>query len=259
MSYTRCVRIASLSPAVTEILFAFELEHMIVCTDQFSNFPEEAKDIPHVKDHMNVDPQELRQCEADLVFTATVIQEKLAETLRALDFGVVHSDPRTINAIYEMIRTLGAMLQVEDRAEQLVLSMQQGLNDVKKKAALLPTRSKVYIEEWHDPPYASGNWVPEVARIAGLEQFPVPAGTLSPQVTLEQVIDWNPDFIVLSPCGAGPHASKTLMTEREGWHALHAVSEGRIRILDDALLNRPGPRLVEAARYLYGWAFEELH
>lgn len=259
------MRIASLSPAITEILFRLELQDLIVCTDQFSNFPEEAQDIPHVKDHVNIHPQELYDFEADLIFTATVIQQELAAKLRASDFSVVHQDPRTINAIYEMIRNLGVILQVEKEAAQLVLEMQQGFNDVKKKSGCMygtETRGsplRVYIEEWHNPPFASGNWVPEVARVAGVEQFPVPSGELSPEVTLEQVQEWDPDLIVLSPCGAGMHTEKDLITARPQWDTLRAVREDHVRVIDDSLLNRPGPRLIEGARRLYGWAFEILH
>jgi len=258
-SILRTMRIASLSPAITEILFAFEMEDQIVCTDQFSNFPEEARGISHLKDHIDINPKKLYEYEADLIFTATVIQQKLADRLKAAGFSVVHQDPRTINALYEMIRNLGVMLQVEGKAEELVLHMQQGFNDVKKKSALLPRKLNVYIEEWHDPPYASANWVPEVAHIAGVQQFPVEAGQLSPQVTLEQVIAFDPDMIVISWCGAGALADKDLLNTRKGWDVLRAVQEENIHVIDDSLLNRPGPRLVEGARRLYGWAFELLH
>jgi len=151
------------------------------------------------------------------------------------------------------------MLHVESKAAALVLEMQQGFNDVKKKSGLLPRRLKVYIEEWHNPPFASGNWVPEVARVAGIDQFPIEQGALSPEVTLAQVQEWDPDLIVLSPCGAGLHTEKELITARPQWDALRAVQENHVRVIDDSLLNRPGPRLIEGARRLYGWAFEFQH
>ncbi len=235
------------------------MHESLVCTDQFSNFPEEAKKIAHVKDHINVDPRELYDYEADLVFTSTVIQQKLAESLKNADFSVSHHDPRTINSIYEMIRNIGMILQVEEKAAALVLQMQQGFKDVKRKSGLLPKKLRVYIEEWHQPPFASGNWVPEVASVAGMQQFPVQVGELSKEVHLDQVKDFDPDMIVISWCGAGSTAEKKLLTDREGWSELRAVKDDHVRIIDDSLLNRPGPRLVEGARHLYGWAFEMLH
>lgn len=260
------MRIASLSPAATEILFAFGLGKDIVCTDQFSNFPDEAKAIPHLKDHQKINEDALREFQPEIVLTGTVIQEKLAEILRAEGFGVVHQDPRMLGQIYESIRQLGTIFSVERAAEALILQMQQGLNAVKKKAALLPRRLKVYVEEWHLPPMASGNWVPEIVRMAGGEPFPPSTrlrrtheGYLSWEVTLEEVKKFNPDLMVISWCGAGALADKNIVLQRPDWQELSFVQKKQVRVIDDSLLNRPGPRVVEGAQRLYGWMFELLH
>ena len=105
----------------------------------------------------------------------------------------------------------------------------------------------------------SGNWVPEVLRIAGGVPLPLPPKNPSREVSLEEIRAFDPELIVLSICGAGSLARKELLTQREGWKELRAVREGRVRVIDDSLLNRPGPRLVEGARRLYGWIFEVLH
>ena len=257
------MRIASLSPAITEILFALGQEENIVCTDQFSDFPEGTKDIVHLRDHQNISIEDLRAQEADLILTSTVIQEDLMNLLRqgfeGQSMSVAHFDPRTLNGIYECIRNLGVMLECEKEASDLVKKMQEGFNDVKKKAGLLPRRLKLYVEEWPNPPFASGNWVPEIVRMAGGDQMQIAKpGELSPEVTFEQVQDWSPDLIVLSWCGAGTSVdAKSLFLEREGWENL--VDENNIFVIDDSLLNRHGPRLVEGCQRLYGWMFELLH
>jgi iron complex transport system substrate-binding protein len=257
------MRIASLSPAATEILFALGVGKQIVCTDQFSNFPDEARAIPHVRDMVKIDPEEVRKFQPEVVFLGTSIQTKLAEVLRAAGFSVVHDDPRSIADIYGWIRAIGVIVNREKEAGALVATMQKGFSDVQKKAKMMRGRdapaARLYVEEWHQPPYASGNWVPEIARIAGGEQFPIAAGALSPEVTLEQVEQWNPDLIIISWCGAGALASKELLLNRPGWNQLKAVQHGHVKVIDDSLLNRPGPRLVEGAQRLYGWMFEVLH
>ncbi len=262
------MRIASLSPAATEILFALGMGKDIVCTDQFSNFPDDAKAIAHLRDHQKVDPASLREFAPDIVFTGTVIQQKLAEQLRGAGFSVIFQDPRTIHDIYESIRQIGTIVSAEPQAEALVLSMQQGFNAVKKKATLLPSHPKVYVEEWpalagqsgrHQSPMASGNWVPETVRLAGGIPFPIPPGQLSREVTLQEVAAFDPDLAVISWCGAGALADKNIFLERKGWENLRVIRENRVRVIDDSLLNRPGPRLVEGAQRLYGWVFEMLH
>ncbi len=106
---------------------------------------------------------------------------------------------------------------------------------------------------------ASGNWVPEGVPIAGGEQFPIKSGELSRAVTLEEVQAFNPELIVISWCGAGDLAPKQLLLTRAGWDSLPAVSAGKVRVIDDSLLNRPGPRLAEGAQRIYSWLFEMCH
>ena len=253
------MRIASLSPAATEILFALGLGDQIVCTDQFSNFPEEVAEIPHVKDHAKVRAEDLEEHEPDVVFTGTVVQEWLTGELQKAGFSVVHQDPRTLVSIYESIRELGIMFSVEQKSEDLIAQMQHGFADIRKKAGKLPKRVRLYVEEWHMPPMASGNWVPEVAQIAGCQQCLLQPGELSRAVEYSAVHTFDPDLMVVSWCGAGSLVDIALVTGREGWGDLRCVREGAIRVIDDSLLNRPGPRLVEGAQRLYSWVFEMLH
>jgi iron complex transport system substrate-binding protein len=257
--YFRLVRIASLSPAATEILFAMGIGEQIVCTDQFSNEPPAARALPHLRGLTDVDPAALREFSPEIVVLGTSIQEKLAAKLKAAEFSVIFHDPRTMLQIYEWIRLLGAIFGTEAAAQQMIVRMQQGFNDVKAKGALLPRKPKIYIEEWHDPPYASGNWVPEMVKIAGGIPYPVPPGELSPEVSLTQVAAFDPDMIVISWCGAGSLGDPSLLTKRPGWDALRAVQKNQVRVIDDSLLNRPGPRLPVGAARLFAWLFELLH
>ncbi len=263
------MRIASLSPAVTEILFAMEQQKGIVCVDKFSDFPDGAKLIPHLKEHQKVDVDELKAFGAEAIFTSTLVQKRLAEELRAAGLGVVHQDPRSIHEVYESIREIGAILGCEARAHALTESMQQGFNDTKRKSGLFHRKPRVYVEEWHHPPMVSGNWVPDVVKIAGGMPFGVESGKLkvesdgrnppSREVSLAEVQAFDPDLIVLSICGAGSVASKELLTSRAGWADLRAVKENHLFVIDDSLLNRPGPRLIEGAKRLFGWMFQALH
>ena len=253
------MRIVSLSPAATEILFSLGLGKDIVCTDQFSNFPEEAKAIPHLRGHTEVRPEELTKFNPDIVLTGTVIQQKLAQELRGKGFQVIHQDARTLAQVFESIRELGVIFVGEERAVELIQKVQREFDSVKRKAKNLPRRPRVYIEEWHQPPMASGNWVPEVVQIAGGKSFPIIAGELSREVMLEEVQAFDPDLIVISWCGAGKLADKKLLIERERWGSLRAVHSGSLKVIDDSFLNRPGPRLAEGAQRLFGWMFEMLH
>ncbi len=251
-----------------------EQQRNIVCTDQFSDYPEAAKGLPHLKDHQKIDTEALRVFAPEVVFTSTLVQQKLAEKLREEKFGVIHQDPRSIPEIYDSIRQIGIILSCEPRAQALIATMQQGFNDTKKKSGLFFRKPKVYVEEWHHPPMVSGNWVPEVVKLAGGTPFPVFSAGISPrdsatpndgknppsrEVSLEEILTFDPDMIVLSICGAGTVANKELLTSRAGWNDLRAVKENHLFVIDDSLLNRPGPRLTEGAKRLFGWMFQVLH
>ncbi len=275
------MRIASLSPAVTEILFALEQQKKIVCTDKFSDYPDAAKAIPKLPEHQNIDPEALRVFAPEIVFTSTLVQAKLAERLRNEGSGVIHQDPRSLNDLYDNIRSIGIVLDCTPRAEALIATLQHGFSDTKRKSGLLSRRLRVYVEEWHNPPMVSGNWVPDIVRLAGgiplevkNEQLKAVRGPEalraewvnndgrnlpSYEVSLEEVRAFDPDLIVLSICGAGNVASKELLTMRAGWAELRAVQENHLFVIDDSLLNRPGPRLVEGAKRLFGWMFQVLH
>jgi len=259
------MRIASLSPVVTEILFALEQQKKIVCRDKNSDFPDGTKMIPVLPEHQKIDPRDLRECKPDVVFTSGLAQKTLAESLRTDRFGVVHLDPQTLAEILVSIRDIGTLLDCQPRAEALLATMQQGFNDTKRKAGLFSRRPKVYIEDCSHPPTASGNWVPEVVKLAGGISLQAVSGerievsSQGRQVSLAEMQAFDADLIVLSIRGMGSAASKDLLTARDGWNDLRAVRENHVFVIDDALLNRPGPRLVEGTKRIFGWCFQVMH
>ncbi len=254
------MRIASLSPAATEILFAIGAGKQVVCTDKYSDVPADTARLPHLPEHQKIDADALAAFKPDIVFTATLVQEKLAAFLKAqAQFAIVHHDPRSLGDIDECIRSMGLLLGREKEANQLVADMHRQYGDIRKKAKLLGAKPKVYIEEWHNPPMVSGNWVPELVQLAGGSAFALPPRSPSREVSLAEVQAFDPDIVVLSICGAGKFAEKHLLTHRPGWDDLRAVRNNALFVIDDSLLNRPGPRVVEGAQRLYGWMFQVLH
>ncbi len=253
------MRIASLSPATTEILFAIGAGDQIVCVDRYSDEPEGVHVLPHLPEHQAIRYADIARHTPDVVFTMTLVQEKLSTSLRAQGLSVVHLDPRTIAEVESAIQAIGLIVEKEKQAEALVHRMRTEFAAVQKTAKFLPRKPRVYIEEWHHPPMVSGNWVPEIVRIASGEPLFLPARAPSRGVELSEIQKFDPDLIVLSICGAGKFAEPSLLRSRPGWSELRAVKNNHLFVLHDSLLNRPGPRLTEAARQLYGLMFQVLH
>ena len=114
----------------------------------------------------------------------------------------------------------------------------------------LEYRPRVYMEEWFQPPLAAGNWVPEVAAIAGGEEIIAEVSRPSKTFSLAALSLADPDLIVCHWQGWGDRTDLGRIVERPGWQELRAMAENKIFFLDDALINRPGPRLVQGARAL---------
>ncbi|MEW6722220.1 MAG: cobalamin-binding protein [Candidatus Micrarchaeota archaeon] len=240
------MRIVSLAPSNTEILFAIGAGAEIVGRTAYCDFPPEAKKIPKLGDWANPDPGAIKRLKPDLVLTSTVVQERLAKTLDSEGLPVLHLSPRDLGGVFGSILDIGGATGRLARAEALVEGMARGLDEIKAEQDASDRRPRLYIEEWHDPPFVSGNWVPELAEIAGAEWELIRKGSLSRKVTADEVRSFDPEIIALSICGV--KLSREALARREGWGGISAVKNENIVVLDDSLLNRPGPRLVLGCR-----------
>ncbi|MBI3413113.1 MAG: cobalamin-binding protein [Candidatus Aenigmarchaeota archaeon] len=240
-------RIVSLAPSSTEILFSLGMGSQIVGVTRFCDYPAEAKKIAKVGGWIDAEYGKIESLKPDMIFTSTFLQEKIAKALSAKGFYVVHTDPKNLDEVYESIITVGEACNKLKEPEILVRKMMNGLDKIKRSAGA--SRQKVYCEEWHRPPIVSGNWVPDIIRIAGGESM-IKSGEISRETTLQEVAEFDPAIILMSLCGFGEKADKKFILQRPGWQNLNAVKNNKVVVMDDSLLNRPGPRLVDAAKRL---------
>lgn len=238
------MRLISLAPSSTEILYELGVGDDVVATTGYCDHPSEAAKKPDVGGWLNVDEQEVVRSDADAVFTSTFLQDELRSRLEEAGLDVVHVSPSTLDGVYESITTISDYVNKESVGEQIVNDMQEGFEKIGVEWEEPPT---VYLEEWHDPPSAAGNWVPEIIEIAGGEQGFVEPGEPSRPVNAASVRQSSPDLIVLHWCGFQEKSNKESVPNRGGWSFAH---EAPIRCIHDSLLNRPGPRLVKGCEKL---------
>ncbi|MBI4177084.1 MAG: cobalamin-binding protein [Candidatus Aenigmarchaeota archaeon] len=241
------MRIVSLAPSSTEILFSLAAGPQIVGVTRFCDYPAETRNIVRVGGWIDVDYSRIENLNPDLIFTSTFLQGNIAKTLSGRGFNVVHTDPKSLDEVYESVITIGKACGRIEESKILVRKIMNSLDEVKKSAA--GGRIKIYCEEWHRPPTVSGNWVPDIIGIAGGKSM-ITSGQISRETTLEEVEEFDPGLIVVSLCGFGEKADKKFVSQRAGWQRLNAVKNGNIAVINDSLLNRPGPRLADAARLL---------
>lgn len=241
-------RIISLAPSVTEILYAIGAGDRVVAVTASCDFPAEAKFKPKVGSFKAVDDSRIRSLEPDLIISSTLVQKDSVKRFNPAGFPVLHIDPRSMKEVFESVVTIGEAVGFKDQAVKLATDLKKAFDSasVKKERA----RPRVYIEEWHEPPMMSGNWVPDLVRAAGGEYGIIAAGEASRKITTEEVVAYDPQLIVLSLCGYGEKVDKNIIQRRKGWEGITAVKSGKVHVVHDTFLNRPGPRLVEGLKRL---------
>lgn len=277
------VRVVSLLPSTTEILFAvgagehvvgvtFECDHppqartrRIVSTSSMPEGLSPAEIDAYVagalargEDLYRLDAGALADLDADLVITqdlcavcaidVSLVDEALAHLGCTAD--VLTFDPHTIAEVLASIVTLGGAVGRDPEAASLVDSLKTRLAAV-RAATAGRARPRVVLLEWTDPPYAPGHWIPEMIEAAGGDCVLGTAGAKSVRVTWDDVRAARPDVVVVAPCGydrAGAQA------QADGLVAQGLLPDGvLLHAVDaDAMWARPGPRLVDGVEELAG-------
>ena len=248
-------KIISLAPSNTEILFAIGAGSQVVGRDKYSDYPDAAKSVIDIGDTFkDLNTEQIVSLHPDLVLAAEINAPEQVKTLEGLGLTVYYlKNPTTLEEMYGNIETVAKLTGHEADATTLIASLKARVAAVDAKIATATTKPTVFWElDATDPakPYTigSGTFIDLLIQRAGGTNA---AGTLKdqyPQVSLEQVVAWNPAFIVLSDAVYGVTAAA--VKARPGWGKLNAVKAGNVVPVDDNLFSRPGPRLVDGLEAL---------
>ena len=244
-------KIVSCSPAHSEIICLLGKGDLIVGKTTYCDFPKDLlKEKPIIGSWIKLNFELMEKLKPDLVITNNIVQEKIALKLKEAGFNVYHSDPITLGQIYNDIIEIGEIIDAKKEAENLVERMKKDLKEIEDEGKRKSNKPKVYIEEWHDPPTVSGNWIPELVHITGGDYGLIESGKRSTPISIDKLFEYNPEKIIISWCGFGEKVDLIQVLHRSGWDSLKAIKDKEITVIDDSLLNRPGPRLVSGAKKL---------
>lgn len=238
-------RIVSLAPANTEIVAALGAIDRLVGVTTFCDYPPEVAEIEKVGDFVGPNLEAIAALDPDLVLVTTGVQAEVIAQLEALGAAVVAVDPQTIDALYTSIGTVGTAIGETAAADDMVSSMRIQIDAIGEEVESAPVRC--FLEIAQDPLFTvgSGTLLNDVIEHAGGENVVTEEGYVA--YSVEQLVAADPD-VYLSTLGSMSAPSD--ITGRPGYENLSAVAGGRVYLLDDNLVSRPGPRIVEGVRQI---------
>ena len=282
------MRIISLVPNGTEVLFAVGAGGLVVGVSHECDFPEEARQRPILtgsalrpgmtaagidaavsaqvgsgESLYTLDEARIAELAPDLIVTQQLCPVCAVSTVQ-VDGAIrplprcpdlLSLDPKRLGDVFDDIRRVGEVTGHNQEAEALIRELVGRLDAVRRAVAGRP-RPRVLALEWFDPPFAGGHWVPEMIEAAGGVDAVASPGDSSRRMSWDEVAAADPDLIVAMPCGydeAGARAQMEAVADHPEWRALRAVREGCVHAVDaNSCFSRPGPRLVDGIERLAG-------
>jgi iron complex transport system substrate-binding protein len=275
------MRIVSLVPSATEMLFALGLGADLIAVTHECDYPPAALELPKVTRDVlppglssaeidaavkeltlqgqsiyELDTEQLHDLRPDLIVTQALCSvcavsyddvRTIAQEIETQP-RVVSLDPQTVGEVLGDARTLAEATDRRDAAVELVRDSAARIDRV-RLAVRGARRPRVVALEWLDPPFAGGHWVPQLIEFAGGEDVLGFAGESSQQRTWEEVISSQPDIVVVMPCGYDAQiAYREAEMHRD---LLRALGAGEVVAVNAAAyFSRPGPRIVDGLELL---------
>jgi iron complex transport system substrate-binding protein len=236
-------RIVCLTEETTEILYLLGESDRIVGVSGYTVRPPEARKKPRVSSFLHARMDKIAALAPDLVLAFSDLQADIVAGLIRQGYPVMTFNQRSVAEVLQAVRLVGSLVGAQSRAEVLAHDLQAGLDQIAAEAATLPSRPRVFFEEWDEPLISGIQWVEELVTIAGgTPIFPElgRAGLAKDRiVSPDEVRTRNPDVILASWCGKRVRPAR--IAARPGWDAITAVQEGRIHEIPSSIVLQPGP------------------
>jgi iron complex transport system substrate-binding protein len=283
------MKIVSLLPSSTEIVCKLGFRENLVGVSHECDYPLSVKDLPiltkprfspiessqkidnSVQDLLKkglsvyeVNTDLLKNLAPDLIITQAQCEAcavSLNDVKKAVSDWVgnkpdiVSLEPNYLDEVWSDFERVGEKLNSSDSYLKFKTEIEQRLENLKQKSQHLSKRPTVVCVEWIDPLMIAANWVPELVDIAGGINMLSKPGSHSHIFKWEEIIESNPDFIIMMPCGFDIKRTLeeiNILKQKPDWSKLEAVKSNHVFVVDgNQYFNRPGPRLIESAEILF--------
>ena len=238
-------RIVSLAPANTEILYGLGALDRVVGVTTYDDYPPEVATLQKVGDFVGPNLEAIAALEPDLVLVTTGVQADIIAQIEALGATVIAIDPQSLDALYTSIGIVGTAIGEPAKAEEVVSEMKRELAGIQEAIDAAPVRC--FIEIAQDPLFTagSGTLLADLIDQAGGENVVTEAGYVG--YSVEQLLTDDPEVYLAT---LGSMSDPADLAERPGYAGLSAVKNGRVAVLEDNLVSRPGPRIIQGVRQI---------
>lgn len=251
-------KIISVAPAITEILFALGLEKEIIGVSDYCDYPEQAMTKEKMGSFKNPNVEIIASKQPDMVFMSAGVQEDVMRKLEELNVKVVVLDADTIKQVINNITLAGLLTDKEAKALEITTDMKNRMTAVTSKVKDLP-KPKVFFEVWDEPLMSAGStsFIHNIIETAGGSNVAADSSKRYYTFSAEKLLEINPDVYFINTHSHTPEDIK----DRNGYEALSAVQNDKVFTIEDNLISRAGPRVIEGleqtARILHPEAFNK--
>ena len=273
-------RVVTLLPAATEIVAALGDISLLAGISHECDYPASVQHLPRVtatpidisassagidaavralqengRPVIAVDREEIRRLAPDVVITQSLCEVcavsdgEVYRLAAAIDPAprIISLSARNLSGIWADIRAVGAALDLDHEAEELVLGLKARLERMARSSSSLTT-PRVLCIEWLDPLYLAGHWVPELVTAAGGHDVGATPGSHSARRTWHEAVELQPDYLIVMLCGFGIERARAELEQLEDPDALGLTHRVPTWIIDgNAYTSRPGPRVIDGA------------
>lgn len=241
------LRVISLAPHVTEMVYAAGGSERLVAAVDYSDYPEAAKRLPRVGSNRQIDMERVAALKPDLIVVwMHGSSERQIDQIRALGFPIFHSEPKKLDDIASNLQRIGKLMGTETVAEPAAAAIRKRLTAL---SAQYENRAPVrmFYQFWNKPLYTlnGDHIISDAARICGARNVFARLKVTAPVVDIEAVLQEDPEAII-----SGSTAADGGLDMWQSVPGMTAVKRGNLFRVDGNLLNRSGPRMIDGAAEL---------
>ncbi len=250
----KALRVISLAPSTTEILFALGLDQEIVAVSRSCNYPPQALTKEKVGTFSDPDIEKILSLKPDLIVCTGLKQAAVVTKLKQLGLKVCVSDPANFEELFASIKNIAALTGRSAQADTIVGEMRATIKEIRTKVKKTSRNEplRVYVEIWHGPLVTAGknSFISEILQIAGAVNIADSCAKSYFDITAEAVIAGDPQAILVAYMDNSD--AKLELMRRPGWKDISAIRNSRVyNDINSDIFLRPSPRLADGLKEIY--------